>query len=156
MYGKLLLNVGKKSVIIYISVFVFLPVATPVVTITRDSPTGTLYVGGNVILKCLIRLDNTVDTSVTVTGVWSASDGVAITNTSRYTVSPVTGSFPTYNATLYISNLKTNDSGRYTCNTTASPDPPSPIIVSSERQSGILSITVGKTCVKLLCAGNSY
>ena len=123
--------------------------------VTRD-PTGTLYVGGNVTLKCLILLDNTVDTSVTVAVVWSTSDGVAITNTSHYTVSPVTGSFPTYNATLYISNLKTNDSGRYTCNTTASPDPPSPFIVSSERQSGMLSITIGKTSVKLLCTGSSY
>ena len=59
----------------YISVFLFLPVATPVVTITRDPLTGTLYVGGNVTLKCLIRLDNTVDSSVTVTVVWSTSDG---------------------------------------------------------------------------------
>ena len=96
-------------------------------------------------MKCLIRLDNTVDTIVMVAVVWSASDGVAITNTSRYTVSPVTGSFPTYNATLYISNLKTNDSGSYACNATASPDPPSPFIVSSGRQSAMLSISVGKT-----------
>ena len=68
------MHVGKKRVII----FLFLPVATPVVTITRD-PTGTLYVRGNVTLECLIRLGNTVDTSVMVTVVWSASDGVAIT-----------------------------------------------------------------------------
>ena len=32
---------------------------------------------------------------ITVAVVWSASNGVAITNTSRYIVSPVTGSFPT-------------------------------------------------------------
>ena len=123
--------------------FLLLPVATPVVTITRD-PTGTLYVGENVTLKCLSQLDNTVDTSVTVAVVWSASDGVAITNTSRYTVLPVTGSFPTYNATLHLSNLKINDSGSYTCNATASADPLSPFIVSNEVQSGMLSITVGK------------
>ena len=137
--------------------FLLLPVATPVVTITQD-PTGALYVGGNVTLKCLIRLDNTVDSSVTVAVVWSASDGVAITNTSRYTVLPVTGSFPTYNATFYVSNLMISDSGNFTCNATASPDPPSPFIVSSERQSGMLSITIGKTCtsVKLLCTGSSY
>ena len=128
--------------------FLFLPVATPVVTITRD-PTGTLYVGGNVTLKCLIQLDSTVDTSVTVAVVWSASDGVAITNTSRYTVSPVTGSFPMYNATLHLRNLIMSDSGNYTCNATASPDPPSPFIVSSERRSGMLSVTVGKTNVEL-------
>ena len=127
----------------------FLPVGTPHVTVTRDPPTGTLYVGGNVTLECLIQLDSTVDSSVTVAVVWSTSDGVAITNTSRYTVSPVTGFFPTYNATLYISNLKTNDSGSYTCNATASPDPPSPFIVSSERQSAMLSISVGKTSTKL-------
>ena len=123
--------------------FLLLPVATPVVTITQD-PTGALYVGGNVTLKCLIRLDNTVDSSVTVAVVWSASDGVAITNTSRYTVLPVTGSFPTYNATFYVSNLMISDSGNFTCNATASPDPPSPFIVSSERRSGMLSFTVGK------------
>ena len=123
--------------------FCFLPVPTPSVTITQY-PTGTLGVGGNVTLECLIRLNNTVDSSVTVAVVWSTSDGVAITNTSRYTFSPVTGSFPTYNATLHLSNLKTNDSGGYTCNATAIPDPLSPFVVSSEGQSGMLNITVGK------------
>ena len=54
-------------------------------------PTETLYVGGNVTLKCLIHLDNTVDTSVTVAVVWSASDEMAINNTSSHVVSPVTG-----------------------------------------------------------------
>ena len=120
-----------------------LPVAPPSVTITQD-PTGTLYVGGNVTLKCLIRLDNTVDTSVTVAVVWSASNGVAITNTSRYVVSPVTGSFPTYHATLHLSNLMTNDSVGYNCSATASPDPPSPFIAFNERQSKLLSVTIGK------------
>ena len=119
-----------------------LPVATPVLTITQD-PTGTLYVGGNVTLICLIELDNTVDTSVTVAVVWSASDGVAINNTSSLVVSPVTGSFPTYNATLHLSNLRTNDSGGYTCNATASPEPPSTFVVSSKGQSELLRITVG-------------
>ena len=133
----------------------FLPVATPHVTVSQDPPTGALYVGENVSMKCLIHLDNTVDTSVTVTVLWSALDGVAITNTSRYAVSPVTATFPTYNATLHLSNLRTNDSGGYTCITTASPDPLSPFIVSSERQSGMLSITVGKTNIKLLCTDSS-
>ena len=133
----------------------FLPVATPVVTVTRDPPTGTLYVGGNVTLKCLIRLDNTVDTSVTVAVVWSASDGKNITNTSHYTVSPVTGYFPTYNATLSISNLMVTDSGNYTCNAASSPDPPSPFIASSEGQSGVRSISVGKNCAELLYTGSS-
>ena len=135
-----------KAYIIYL--FCVLPVATPHVIAGRN-PTGILYVGGNVTLECLIRLDNTVDTSVTVAVVWSPSDGVAITNTSRYTVSPVTGSFLKYNATLYVSNLIVADSGGYTCITTASPDPPSPFIVSSEGQSATLSITVGKKSVKL-------
>ena len=117
-----------------------LPVAPPCVTITQD-PTGTLYVGGSVTLECLIRLDNTVDTSVTVAVVWSASNGVIITNTSRYVLSPVTGSF---RATLHLSNLMTNDSVGYNCNATASPDPPSPFIVSNERQSKLLSVTIGK------------
>ena len=120
-------------------------------TITRDLPTGTLYVGGDVTLECLIRLDNTVDTSVTVAVVWSASDGVAINNTSRYAVSSVTGTFPTYHATLSLSTLMTNDSGDYNCNATASPDPLSTFVVSSERQSGILSITVGKTTGTMFC-----
>ena len=90
-----------------------------------------------------------MDTSVTVAVVWSASDGVAITNTSRYTVSPVTGSFPTYNATLHLRNLMMSDSGNYTCNAIASPDQPSPFIVTSGQQSGMLSVTVGKTSVEL-------
>ena len=128
-----------------------LPVAIPHMTITRDPPTGTLYVGGNVTLECLIRLDSTVDTNVTVAAVWSASDGVIITNTSRYAVSSVIGSFPTYHATLYIRNLMMNDSGNYTCNASANPYPPSPSIVSNEGQSGKLSITVGKNCTKVLC-----
>ena len=121
-----------------------LPVATPVVNVTQDPPTGTLYVGGNVTLKCLIQLDNTVDTRVTVAVVWSTSDGVAITNTSRYVVSPVTGSFPVYNATLHLSNLMVNDLSSYTCNATASSDPPSSFIVPSEVQSELLSFTIGK------------
>ena len=133
----------------------YLSVVTPHVIVSCN-PTGILYVKGNVTLKCLIQLDNTVDTSVTVAVVWSTSDGVAITNTSRYTVSPVIGSFPTYNATLHLSNLMISDSGGYTCNATASPVPPSPFIVSSGRQSGILSITIGKTSVKLLCTGSIY
>ena len=120
-----------------------LPVAPPSVTITQD-PTGTLYVRGNVTLECLIRLNNTVDTSVTVAVVWSASNGVIITNTSRYVVSPVTGSFRTYHATLHLSNLMTNDSVGYNCSATASPDPPSPFIASNERQSKLLSVTIGK------------
>ena len=121
----------------------FLPVTTPSVTITQD-PTGTLYVGENVTLKCLIHLDNTVNTNVTVAVVWSTSDEVAITNTSRYTVLPVTGSFLLYNATLHLSNLMTNDSSNYTCNATVSADPPSPFIVSNEVQSELLSVTIGK------------
>ena len=128
-----------------------LPVANPLVTVSRNPPNGTLYVGGNVTLKCLIELDNTVDTSVTVAVIWSASNGVAITNTSRYVVSPVTGSFPTYHATLDIRNLMMNDSGNYACNATASPDPPSQFIVPVEGQSGMLSVTIGKTSAKLLC-----
>ena len=129
--------------LIFLYFTLLLPVATPVVNVTRD-PTGTLYVGGNVTLKCLIRLDNTVDTSVMVTVVWSTSDGVAITNTSRYTVLPVTGSFPTYNATLDLSSLMMSDSGSYTCNATASPDPSLLFIVPSKVQSKLLSITIGK------------
>ena len=119
-----------------------LPVATPVLNITQD-PTGTLYVGGNVTLICLIELDNSVDTSVTVAVVWSASDGMAINNISSHVVSPKTGSFPTYNATLHLSNLRTNDSGGYNCNATASPDPPSTFVVSSKGQSELLRIIVG-------------
>ena len=127
----------------------FLPVGTPHVIVSRNPPTGILFVGGNIILECLIQLDNTVDNTVTVVAVWSASDGVGITNTSRYVVSPVIGSFPTYNATFYVSNLMMSDSGSYICNATASPDPPSPFIVSSERQSAMLSISVSKTSTKL-------
>ena len=130
--------------LIFLYFTLLLPVATPLVNVTRDPPTGTLYVGGNVTLKCLIRLDNTVDTSVMVTVVWSTSDGVAITNTSRYTVSPVTGSFPTYNATLDLSSLMMSDSGSYTCNATASSDPSLLFIVPSKVQSKLLSITIGK------------
>ena len=126
-------------------------VANPLVTVSRALPIGTLYVGGNVTLECFIRLDNTVDTSVTVAVMWSASNGVAITNTSHYVLSPVIGSFPTYHATLYISNLIMSDSGNYICNATASPDPPSPFVASVEGQSGMISITVGKTVLKLLC-----
>ena len=85
-----------------------------------------------------------MDTSVAVTVAWSASDAVAIDNTSRYVVSPVTGSFPVYNATLYLSNLMVNDLSSYTCNATASSDPPSSFIVPSEVQSELLSFTVGK------------
>ena len=120
-------------------------------TVSRALPIATFYVGGNFTLECLIHLDNTVDTNVTVAVVWSASDGVPITNTSRHELSPVTGSFPTYHATLYIRNLMTNESGNYTCNATASPDPPSPFIVPVEGQSGMISITVGKTSAKRLC-----
>ena len=131
----------KELIFLYFTLL--LPVATPVVTITQD-PTGTLSVGGNVTLECLIRLDNTVDTSVILTVVWSTSDAVVITNTSRYTVSPVTGSFPTYNATLYLSSLMMSDSGSYTCNATASPDSSLLFIVPSKVQSELLSITIGK------------
>ena len=129
--------------LIFLYFTLLLPVATPHVNVTRD-PTGTLYVGGNVTLKCLIRLDSTVDTNVTVAVVWSASDGVAIDNTSCYTVSPVTGSFPTYNATLPLSDLMMSDSSSYTCNATVSADPPSSFIVPSEVQSELLSVTIGK------------
>ena len=122
----------------------FLPVATPVVTVSRALPIATFYVGGSVTLECLIHLDNTVDTNVTVAVVWSASDGVPITNTSHHVVSTVTDSFPTYNATLSLGSLMVVDSSSYTCSATASPDPPSPFIVSSEGQSATLSITVGK------------
>ena len=110
--------------VIFLYFALLLPVATPHVNVSRNPPTGTLYVGENVTLECLIQLDNTVDSTVTVAVVWSASDGVAITNTSRYTVSPVTGSFPTYNTTLHLYNLMMSDSGGYTCNASASPDPP--------------------------------
>ena len=132
----------NELIVLYFTLF--LPVATLHVNVTRDPPTGTLGVGGNVTLKCLICLDNTVDTSVTVAVVWSTSDAVAINNTSRYIVSPVTGSFSTYNATLHLSNLMVNDSSSYTCNATASSDPPSSFIEPSEVQSELLSITIGK------------
>ena len=114
-------------------------------TVSRNLPIGTLYVGGNVTLECLIRLDNTVDTDVAVAVAWSASNGMVITNTSRYVLSAVIETFPTFHATLYINNLTLSDSGNYICNATASPDPPSQFIVSVEGQSGLLSITVGKT-----------
>ena len=84
-----------------------------------------------------------MDTSVTVAVVWSASDRMAINNTSSHVVSPVTGSFSTYNGTLHLSNLSTNDSGGYTCNATANPDPPSTFVASSKGQSELLRIIVG-------------
>ena len=85
-----------------------------------------------------------MDTSVAVAVVWSASNGVIVTNTSRYLVLPVTGSFRTYHATFHLSNLMTNDSVGYNCNATASPDPPSTFVASNERQSKLLSVTIGK------------
>ena len=141
--------------ITYVYFILLLPVAPPSVTITQD-PTGTLYVGRNVTLECLIELDSTVDTSVTVAVVWSASNGVIITNTSRYVVSPVIGSFRTYRAMLHLSNLMTNDSVGYNCSATASPDPPSPFIASSEGQSGLLSVTVGKKHTLTLYKNSCY
>ena len=101
--------------------------------------------------KCLIQVNNTVDTSVTVAVVWSGSDGMAIINTSCYVVSPVTGSFPTYNATLDLSTLMMIEFDNYTCSATASPDSLSPFILSSERQSATLNITVSKTKGNMLC-----
>ena len=45
--------------------------------------------------EVFVKFGDMVSFDVTVAVVWNASNGVAITNTSRYIVSPVTGSFPT-------------------------------------------------------------
>ena len=105
----------------------------PTPTVTLLSPTvGTPYVGTRFILNCNIQLSQTVDSPVTLTVLWRRS-GVLISNDTQTTVHNVAqnGSH-TYLSMLVFSSLSlTLDSGQYTCEASASANPPSPYITGS-------------------------
>ena len=136
---------------VYYLKMVCVSVPTPSVNVTV--PDGTLYAGTNVTLNCTIQLDGAIDTVVDVTVLWTGPPGGTVLSTTgeRITVSDVTGSRPSYQSTVNITPLISNDNGAYTCEATVSPNPTSEFITMSGAGSDSGTVTVeGEACYVFL------
>ena len=117
----------------------FVIVATPVVTVHRDPDASvTLRHGDPLNLTCTFELDPAVDIDLSVAGTLS---GQGIHDPSG-TVGHISSSV--YQIKKTIVSLKAIRSTVYTCNATVRPGPGVVNIIASDKNFGILNITVGK------------
>ncbi len=114
-------------------------VATPVIGFTRV-PEDVILVGQALNLTCTVSLDASVNTSVTVSAMWSRR----MESASPFTM--VTSGV--YESVMEFGQLTMSDSGGYTCNASATPDPSNEIyILPSRTGEGTFDITFGKYTV---------
>ncbi len=111
-------------------------VATPAIGFTRV-PEHVILVGQALNLTCTVSLDASVNTSVTVSAMWSRRVDLA----TPFTM--VTSGV--YESVLEFDELEMSDSGAYTCTASVLPDPiDETYITASGTGEGTFDITFGK------------
>ena len=120
------------------TLFSFISVPNPTVTVTSDQPNPIGSVGANVTLTCIVELSPAVDVPVTVNTEWTGPYWFRTTNTAQ----PVIGSTTTYTSTAMVSSFGRDQSGDYTCTATVSST--SSLLTSSGSHSGTTNVIVGE------------
>ena len=104
----------------------YLPVPQPTLAIVPNLQPA--YNGTSFSLTCIITLDDAIDTSVNVEGMWmKGSDILQTSGDSCIDVSDTTAVDSAYEVTLSFNPLgnETRDGGNYTCSATFEPQPDS-------------------------------
>ena len=126
-------------------VIIICPFPHPVtsdVSVSYYPSTGTVYTGDTLLLTCMTRLNQAVDTAVRVTHLWTGPGGV-VSSGSGVRVSTVTGSGQEYSSSVTFTSLRSSHSGTYTCSSTVSPVQSSLFVKSSEEKMGAISFRTG-------------
>ena len=81
---------------------------------------GTPYNGSEYILTCIVTVNNSVDTNITISSQWMMPPG---TDTTDNTISDSSETEELeHQRNLTFSPLHSGDSGEYTCNATITPE----------------------------------
>ena len=99
---------------IYFCVFHF-SVPTPTVSITPSGPIQGAMVGNPQDIQCTVSTVSGVELSSVMIS-WMGPGGDTITNDSRVTISPTSGSGNNYTSSLQFMYLMEGDEGTYECN----------------------------------------
>ena len=91
------------------------PVPTPTVSITPSGPIQGAMVGSPQDIRCTVSTVSGVELSSVMIS-WMGPGGDTITNDSRVTISPTSGSGNNYTSSLQFMYLMEGDEGTYECN----------------------------------------
>ena len=97
------------------SVTLDVTVPTPTVSITPSSPIQGAMVGSPQDIQCIVSTVSGVELSSVMIN-WMGPGGDTITNDSRVTISPTSGSGNNYTSSLQFMYLMEGDEGTYECN----------------------------------------
>ena len=97
------------------SVTLDVTVPTPTVSITPSGPTQGAMVGSPQDIQCTVSTVSGVELSSVMIS-WMGPRGDTITNDSRVTISPTSGSGNNYTSSLQFMYLMEGDEGTYECN----------------------------------------
>ena len=126
-------------IIIIVTTDLYVTVATPVLTVSRVPDNSvTLRHGDPLNLTCTIELDPAVDIDVNMVGTLSGQGIQDPSGTVEHIRSRV------YQIKKHIAFLEAARSAIYTCSVTVSPGSGVANVLDSEKNCGILNITVGK------------
>ena len=92
-------------------------VPTPTVSITPSGPIQGAMVGSPKDIRCTVSTVSGVELSSVMIS-WMGPGGDTITNDSRVTISPTSGSGNNYTSSLQFMYLMEGDEGTYECNVT--------------------------------------
>ena len=90
-------------------------VPTPIITITTFGPIQGAMVGSPQDIQCTVSTVSGVELSSVMIS-WMGPGGDTITNDSRVTISPTSGSGNNYTSSLQFMYLMEGDEGTYECN----------------------------------------
>ena len=107
---------GKLQLDEYIVVVMcFCSVPTPTVSITPSGPIQGTMVGSPQDIQCTVSTVDGVELNLVQIS-WMGPEGETITNDSRVTISPTSGSGNNYSSSLQFMYLMEGDEGTYECN----------------------------------------
>ena len=90
------------------------PVPTPAISVTPSGPIQGAMVGSPQDIQCTVGTVNGVEPHLVLIS-WMGPGGDTITNDSRVTISPTSGSGNNYTSSLQFMYLMEGDEGIYTC-----------------------------------------
>jgi len=99
----------------YFSSALYSIVPTPTVSITPSGPIQGAMVGSPKDIQCTVSTVSGVELSSVMIS-WMGPGGDTITNDSRVTISPTSGSGNNYTSSLQFMYLMEGDEGTYECN----------------------------------------